>query len=232
MNPVSSPETAENPLPARWLGSVDYQHGLDLQVQLHGAISNGSEPEQILHLEHLPVFTIGRTQDQSSLRASTALPHPVHVISRGGQATYHGPGQLVSYPLVNLGQRGRDLHAYLRALEEALIRTCHGLGVPAQRRDGLTGIWVENRKLASIGVGVRRWITLHGLAINITREALSGFDWITPCGLDGVSMTSLDQEGAPCLTPQKFAELLHPQLVGEITALGVSSSRLSHHGAS
>lgn len=206
-------------LPARWLGTLAYEDGLTLQDQLHAGILAGRTPEQVLHLEHQPVYTIGRTRDQSSLGDGCALPHPVHVISRGGQATYHGPGQLVSYPLLDLSGRGRDLHAYLRALEQALIDSCHDLGIPALRRDGLTGIWVEQRKLASIGVGVRRWVTFHGLAINVTSRALQGFAAITPCGLDGVSMTSLADEGAAGLTPQTFADLLQPRLDEAIQTL-------------
>jgi len=173
---------------------VAYDAALRLQEQCVEAILSGTGAETILLLEHQPVYTIGRLRDQSSLRDGAALPFPVVETNRGGQATYHGPGQWVGYPILDLNARGRDLHQHLRALEEVLIRVSAGFGVSAGRRDGLTGVWVENRKLASIGVGVRKWISMHGFAINITSESLPPFFAITPCGLDGVAMTSLSAE--------------------------------------
>jgi lipoyl(octanoyl) transferase len=122
------------------------------------------------------------------------LPHAVFETNRGGQATYHGPGQLTGYPILDLNTRGRDLHIYLRFLEEYLIRFSAGFGVTAQRREGLTGVWVGDRKLASIGVGVRKWISMHGFAINILATSTAAFSSITPCGLTGVEMTSLERE--------------------------------------
>lgn len=173
---------------------VSYEEGLRLQQQHVDSILAGTGGETILLLEHEPVYTIGRQRDQSSLRNPASLPFPVFETNRGGQATYHGPGQLVGYPILDLTPRGKDLHDHLRILEEALIQACAAFDVNAGRRDGLTGVWVENRKLASIGVGVRKWISMHGFAINITRESLPPFFAITPCGLDGVSMTSLENE--------------------------------------
>jgi len=173
---------------------ITYEAGLRLQEQHVDGILSGTGQDTIFLLEHEPVYTIGRLRDQSSLRDAGMLPHPVFETNRGGQATYHGPGQLVGYPILDLNKRGRDLHAHLRNLEEVLIRACAAFGVNAGRREGLTGVWVENRKLASIGVGVRKWISMHGFAINITRESLPPFFAITPCGLDGVSMTCLENE--------------------------------------
>lgn len=175
-------------------GLISYEDGLRLQEETVDAILAGAKGDTIFLLEHQPVYTIGRLRDRSSLRDPSFLPHSVHETNRGGQATYHGPGQIVGYPILNLTTRGKDLHEHLRKIEEALIRACHGFGVNAGRRDGLTGVWVENRKLASIGVGVRKWISMHGFAINITNESLPPFFAITPCGLDGVSMTSLEAE--------------------------------------
>jgi lipoyl(octanoyl) transferase len=173
---------------------VSYEAGLRLQEQHMSAILDGSGGDTIFLLEHEPVFTIGRQRDQSSLQNPASLPFPVFETNRGGQATYHGPGQLVGYPILDLTPRGRDLHTHLRKLEDALILACADFGVRAGRRDGLTGVWVEDRKLASIGVGVRKWISMHGFAINITRASLHPFLAITPCGLAGVSMTSLESE--------------------------------------
>ena len=184
---------------------VAYAAGLRLQEACVAAILTGTGGETILLLEHQPVYTIGRLRDQSSLRNPGALPFPVYETNRGGQATYHGPGQWVGYPILDLNARGRDLHQHLRALEQVLIRVCAGFGVSAGRRAGLTGVWVENRKLASIGVGVRKWISMHGFAINITSQSLPPFSVITPCGLDGVRMTSLASEAGREITMAEAA---------------------------
>ena len=173
---------------------IDYDAGLQLQQKQVDSILDGSGHNTIFLLEHNPVYTIGRLRDRSSLRDPSTLPHAVHETNRGGQATYHGPGQLVGYPILNLAPRGKDLHEHLRKIEEALIRACQSFGVQATRRDGLTGVWVEDRKLASIGVGVRKWVSMHGFAINITRECLPPFFAITPCGIDGVAMSCLENE--------------------------------------
>ena len=175
---------------------VSYTDGLAMQENAVAAILSGEIGDTIFLLEHEPVYTIGRLRDQSSLRAAATLPHQIFETNRGGQATYHGSGQLVGYPILDLNPRGRDLHLHLRLIEDALIAACADLGVSAGRREGMTGVWVEDRKLASIGVGVRKWISMHGFAINVTRESLPPFLAITPCGLDGVGMTCLDAEAA------------------------------------
>jgi lipoyl(octanoyl) transferase len=181
-------------------GFIPYEDGLRLQEETVAAVGAKDAPDTLFLLEHQPVYTIGRLKDQSSLRDSSLLPHPVHETNRGGQATYHGPGQITGYPILDLTTRGKDLHEHLRKIEEALILACGRFGVEAGRRDGLTGVWVGNRKLASIGVGVRKWISMHGFAINITNESLPPFFAITPCGLDGVSMTSLEKEAGRPIT--------------------------------
>jgi lipoyl(octanoyl) transferase len=187
---------------------IAYEAALRLQDQCVEAILDGTGSDTILLLEHEPVFTIGRLRDQSSLRDSTALPFPVIETNRGGQATYHGPGQWVGYPILDLNTRGKDLHQHLRSLEDALICTCAVFGVQANRRDGLTGVWVENRKLASIGVGVRKWISMHGFALNITQQCLTPFSAITPCGIQGVTMTCLEAEAARNIPMAEAAEAL------------------------
>jgi lipoyl(octanoyl) transferase len=174
------------------LGRIDYQAALDIQHRLVNDLASGAGPEALLLLEHEPVYTIGRTRDQSSLRDQ--LPHPAIETNRGGQATYHGPGQLVGYPILDLNTRGRDLHHYLRFLEEFLIRLCADYGVEASRRDGLTGVWVGDKKIASLGVGVKKWITMHGFALNVLSSSLPAFSHITPCGIAGVEMTCLESE--------------------------------------
>ena len=194
---------------------VTYEDGLRLQQERVDAILAGSGPETILLLEHEPVYTIGRLRDRSSLRDPASLPHPVVETNRGGQATYHGPGQLVGYPLLDLNHRGRDLHAHLRRIEEALIRGCAAFGVDAGRSDGLTGVWAGARKLASIGVGVRKWVSMHGFAINITRESLPPFFAITPCGIDGVSMSCLESEAGREITMDEAADAISTELIRE-----------------
>ena len=137
-------------------------------------------------------------------------------INRGGQATYHGPGQLTGYMHIDLTPRGCDLHLYLRLIEGVLIRACADFGVEARARPGLTGVWVGDRKLASIGVGVRHWITMHGFGINLTRESLRGFLAITPCGLDGVRMTCMEAETAIPVDRASFTGALLPALAAAL----------------
>ena len=179
----------------RWYGRMAYSAGLRLQDCLV-EIQRSTGLEFLALLEHEPVYTMGRNPNQSSLGVAALLPHPVHVTNRGGQATFHGPGQLIAYPIIDLTRRGRDLHAYLRALESVIILIAAYFGVNAGRVEGKTGVWVGDRKLASIGVGVRKWVTMHGLALNVASD-LSGFQSITPCGLTGVQMTSLSLEAGP-----------------------------------
>ena len=201
---------------------VPYEEGLALQEELIQERLAGKVPDTLLLLEHAPVYTIGRTRDQSSLQEPASLPHQVHEISRGGQATYHGPGQLVGYPIINLAPYGKDLHAYLRALEGSLLHFCRHFDVAATRREGLTGIWVEDRKLASIGVGVKKWVTSHGFALNLRPESLPPFQAITPCGLAGVSMTCLQDEGAPALGLSSCQESYPSHLECELKELATS----------
>ena len=186
------------------MGRVDYAAALEIQNRLVEDLLSGSGEETLLLLEHESVYTIGRTLDQSSLRGS--LPHPAVVTNRGGQATYHGPGQLVGYPILDLNHRGRDLHKYLRFLEEFLMRISSECGVITSRRDGLTGVWAGPQKFASLGVGVTKWVTRHGFALNVLRSSLPAFEHITPCGIQGVDMTCLEVESP---APVSFDAVTH-----------------------
>ena len=143
---------------------------------------------------------------------SGRLPFPVVQINRGGQATYHGPGQLVGYPILDLRTRGQDLHRYLRFLEDVLLETLAGFELEASRREGLTGVWIGPRKIASIGVGVRRWISMHGFALNVCGD-LTPYQEITPCGIAGVEMTSVERETGRAITVQEMAEAVGKKLV-------------------
>ena len=190
----------------RWLGRVRFEEALALQEKIVARkIADAATDDELLLLEHEPVYTIGRTPDQSSLLDAARLPHPVVQINRGGQATYHGPGQLVGYPILDLNPRGRDLHRYLRALEVLLIAALAEFGVAGERREGLTGVWVGGGKIASIGVGVRRWITMHGFALNVCGD-LAPFAQITPCGIAGVEMTSVERECDSAVSVETVAQ--------------------------
>jgi lipoyl(octanoyl) transferase len=193
-------------LQTRWLGRISYEEGLELQESLVRDKMAGKAGDTLLLLEHDPVYTMGRSRDESSLGEEMNLPHPVHRTNRGGQATYHGPGQLVGYPILDLNCRGRDLHRYLRFLEEVIIKIMAEYSVTGIRRDGLTGVWVEDRKITSLGVGVRRWISMHGFALNVAPD-LPGFNAITPCGIAGVAMTSLSAECGRDLETREVADL-------------------------
>ena len=183
-----------SPLRAQWLGRISFSDALARQEAiLQRKRAQPEAPDELLLLEHEPVYTIGRTPDQSSLRGAKHLPHPLFEINRGGQATYHGPGQLVGYFLLDLRRYGQEWHRYLRWIEALLIELLAQYEVEATTRAGLTGVWVENRKIASIGVGVRHWITMHGFALNVSAD-LSPFDHITPCGIANVAMTSIEKE--------------------------------------
>lgn len=176
----------------RHIGRIAYAPALQMQEESVAARAAGGIPDTMFLLEHEPVYTIGRKRDHSSL-GSAPLPHPVCEINRGGQATFHGPGQLVGYLIFDLQKLTPDLHVFLRWIEEGLIELLAGYDIASRRREGLTGVWVEDRKIASIGIGVRRWITMHGFGLNVGPD-LAGFDAITPCGIHGVIMTSVSRE--------------------------------------
>jgi lipoyl(octanoyl) transferase len=179
---------------SHWLGRVNFADALALQEKLVTEKRiNNSLGDELLLLEHDPVYTIGRTPDQSSLRGVAHLPYPLFPINRGGQATYHGPGQLIGYPIIDLRQCGQDLHRYLRWLEALLMETIAEVGITATTRPGMTGVWIDDRKIASIGVGVRHWVTMHGFALNVCGD-LAPFDQIVPCGIANVTMTSIERE--------------------------------------
>jgi len=189
--------------------------------------------DQLLLLEHEPVYTIGRTPDRSSLSATESrssrdgelggahLPYPLFSINRGGQATYHGPGQLIGYPIIDLRRCGQDLHKYLRWLEQLLIDLLAQYHIAAQRRESLTGVWVENRKIASIGVGVRHWITMHGFALNVCGD-LSPFDHIVPCGINNVAITSMEKETKQSFTVVSVARAIEKLVLDSIFSLRVA----------
>ena len=186
------------PLEVHWLGRVPYAEGVDLQKRLVEQRKTGAIPDQLLLLEHPPVITLGvKTRDDRThivATPETLEDEGVEVFEsgRGGDVTYHGPGQLVGYPIIDLRPDRCDVHRYVRDLEEVLIQTVARFGIVAQRASGLTGIWVDDRKLAAIGVRIARWITSHGFALNVTTK-LEHFNLIIPCGIVDKGVTSLAQ---------------------------------------
>jgi len=191
------------PLAVRWLGRVAYPEAVALQDARVAARRAGEVPDTLLLLEHPPVVTLGRTAHAENVllspQALRARGVALHESGRGGDVTYHGPGQLVGWPVVALQGAERDAHAWLRLLEEALIRTVGGFGIPAWREPGLTGVWTERGKIAAIGVRLAHgWITAHGFALNVAAD-VSGFAAIVPCGIAGRPVASLAGCGAGSL---------------------------------
>ena len=208
-------------LRVRWLGRMEFAQALALQEEIVSKKQeNPSSSDELLLLEHEPVYTIGRTPDKSSLLGAADLPYPVFSINRGGQATYHGPGQLMGYPIIDLRRRGQDLHRYLRWLEQLLIELLAEYGIAASRRESLTGVWVYDRKIASIGVGVRHWITMHGFALNVGGD-LSPFQHIVPCGINNVAMTSIEKETGKAFSVVDAARALEKLALDTIIHLRV-----------
>src|SRR6059036_974095 len=176
-------------------GRIEYVRALAWQEALVAQRLSGG-PDALLLLEHPPVYTLGRGADARFLGAAAASEVPVFRAHRGGQVTYHGPGQLVGYPIIDLHGFRPDVRWYLDMLEGVLIDALDALGVAAGRREGLRGVWVGERKIASIGIALRRWVAWHGFALNVAHD-VSGFAPITPCGITGVEMTSVAREGGP-----------------------------------
>jgi lipoyl(octanoyl) transferase len=180
------------------LGYRAYDDALQLQRELARARIRGELTQDVLlFVEHAPVVTLGRSAKEGHLivprAALAARGVEVHEVERGGDVTFHGPGQLVGYPIIDLRRHKQDLHWYLRQLEEALIRAVAEYGIVGERNPRYTGVWTGSRKLASIGVHARDWVTWHGFALNVTTD-LSFFDLIVPCGIQAVTMTSVEQE--------------------------------------
>jgi lipoyl(octanoyl) transferase len=196
-------------LRARWLGRISYAQGLDLQESLVERRHRGVVADTLLLLEHPPVVTLGRRADPAHL----LLPREdlrrrgvqVFETGRGGDVTYHGPGQLVGYPILLLPAAQRDLHLLMRRIEAVLLAAVAEFGIEARRIEGLTGVWAGDEKVAAIGMRVSRWITSHGFALNVSAD-LSGFDLIVPCGIRGRGVTSLSRLlGRPVSLPQAAA---------------------------
>jgi lipoyl(octanoyl) transferase len=178
------------------LGLVPYGEAWDLQRSLAAAVSQGAIPETVVFLEHPPVVTLGRRTEEGELHVPEHAGVEIVETDRGGKSTYHAPGQLVCYPILDLTRHGTDVKRYCRDLEEALIRTLAALGLDATRIEGLTGIWLQRppRKIASIGIRVAKWITTHGYALNVDLDPAPFTQWITACGLEDAQFTTIARE--------------------------------------
>jgi lipoyl(octanoyl) transferase len=214
--------------PGRWvdLGLREYGAVWELQKRLVTLRQQDAVPDTLLLVEHPEVITLGRRAGaREHLRAVGNIP--LFEVERGGDVTWHGPGQLVGYPIVRLDEGERDLHAYLRALEEALLGTCARVGVAARRNPGWTGAWIDEplglKKVASIGVAVRRWVTLHGFALNVSTD-LSRFAAIDPCGLDATVMTSLSRAAGRPLSVDALKPLVAAELGAALSRDFVASA--------
>jgi lipoyl(octanoyl) transferase len=191
------------------LGVVDYAAALELQTALAAARIRDEIDDLLLLLEHPAVFTLGRGADERFL-INPPAEIPIYRVSRGGQVTYHGPGQLVGYPILKLTGTDRDVLRYLRNLERVMINALDRCGIAASQRPGLTGVWVDSQKIASIGVGLRRWVTMHGFALNVTTD-LSAFDTIVPCGIEGCRTTSIAARGRSEISVNDFAAVIEKE---------------------
>ncbi|MHB8060378.1 MAG: lipoyl(octanoyl) transferase LipB [Gaiellaceae bacterium] len=178
------------------LGSVPYREAWDLQRSLAAAVSQGAIPDTVIFCEHPPVVTMGRRTEEGELHIPAGAEVEIVETDRGGKSTYHGPGQLVCYPIFDLRRHGKDVKLYVRRLEEAIIRTLAPLRIEATRIEGLTGVWLQSppRKIASIGVRVARWVTTHGYALNVDLDPAPFTNWITACGLEDASFTTAARE--------------------------------------
>jgi lipoyl(octanoyl) transferase len=178
------------------LGVVEYREALALQHTLAAGVADGSTPDTVLLLEHPPTITLGRRTEEGEVHVPDGADVDVVEVDRGGKSTYHAPGQLVCYPILDLTRHGQDVKKYCRDLEEALIRTMAAFGIEATRIEGLTGVWLESppRKIASIGIHLSKWISTHGYALNVDLDPAPFTDWITACGLDGYAFTSMARE--------------------------------------
>ena len=178
------------------LGVVEYREAWDLQRSLAADVAAGTRPDTVLFLEHPPTITLGRRSEPDELHIPDGVEVAVVEVDRGGKSTYHAPGQLVCYPILDLTRHGQDVRRYCRELEEALSKTLDAFSLESTTFDGLTGVWLDRppRKIASIGIHIHKWVTTHGYALNVDLDPAPFTRWITACGLDGYAFTTMAKE--------------------------------------
>ncbi len=221
---------AERELWTASVGRLGYGEALEMQRGIaRDRISGAISQDVLLLVEHPPVVTLGRASKEKHLVASPEFLQSKGVelfeVERGGDVTFHGPGQLVGYPIIDLKRHRQDLHWYLRKIEEALINTLADYGITGERNTTFTGVWTQGKKIASIGVHAREWVTWHGFALNVTTD-LSYFDLIIPCGIDGVVMTSIARElGSEEISMQDVQERVTAKFAEAFDLTAVMTSR-------
>jgi lipoyl(octanoyl) transferase len=178
------------------LGTVEYVEAWDLQRAVATGVGDGSLADTVLLLEHPPTITLGRRTEEGEVHVPDGADVAIVQVDRGGRSTYHGPGQLVCYPILDLTRHGQDVRKYCRDLEQALVETLASFGIAGTRIEGLTGVWLDRppRKIASIGIHLTRWISTHGYALNVDLDPRPFTDWITACGLENAAFTSMARE--------------------------------------
>jgi lipoyl(octanoyl) transferase len=208
------------------LGMTPYLEAWELQRELAAEVKEGTRPDTVVFLEHPPVVTLGRRTDDGELHVPAGAEVEVVETDRGGKSTFHGPGQLVCYPILDLNRHGRDVRKYCRDLEEALILTTRTFGIEATRIEGLTGVWLHPppRKIASIGVHVSRWVTTHGYALNVDLDPAPFTDWITACGLEDAAFTTMARELGRPLTVDEVRPAAE-QAIADVFGLNVGDRR-------
>lgn len=222
------------------LGLIDYQECWNLQKEIFNLRYKNEISDVLFLLEHPHTYTLGKIADKNHLIGSKQYlaenKISVYDIDRGGDITYHGPGQIVGYPIINLNEWEKDTHKYLRALEEVLIKVCNEFGLNATRNSNYTGVWIENKKIAAIGIKISRWITMHGFAFNVNTD-LSLFQGIIPCGITDKEVTSLQKELGKKLDLNQIKEMIFKKFIqvfnydsSEISTLyKIYSSSISDH---
>jgi lipoyl(octanoyl) transferase len=178
------------------LGRTPYREAWELQRAIAADVRDGARPDTVIFLEHPPVVTLGRRTDDDELHVPAGAGVEIVETDRGGKSTFHGPGQLVCYPILDLNRHGRDVRKYCRDLEESIVQTLAAFALEGNRIDGLTGVWLTPppRKIASIGVHISRWVTTHGYALNVDLDPAPFTDWITACGLEDAAFTTMARE--------------------------------------
>ena len=229
-HPSTRPPAHPSTLLVQHLGLTPYSEALEYQRAVARARISGEIADDVLLLvEHPPVVTLGRSSKERHLLASPAALAARGIelfdVERGGDVTFHGPGQLVGYPIIDLKRHRRDLHWYLRTLEGALIAALGEFGIPAERNAGFTGVWTRGRKIASIGVHARDWVTWHGFALNVSTD-LSYFDVIVPCGIEAVTMTSMEREIGNSLDPSRVEATVSAALASAFGLTSCDTARL------
>lgn len=193
------------------LGLIDFKLALQRQKEIFQGVKNGTFDSALVLCRHYPVITLGRQADKKNILAAvdelTAKGIQSCEIERGGNVTYHGPGQITAYPIFNLNHLKKDIHFFLRQLENVVLGLVSDFGIEGRRKEGHTGVWVERKKISSIGIAIKNWITFHGLSINIKKDDLANYRFIKPCGLD-IEMTSLESALAKEVDIEKAKEIL------------------------